>query len=154
MAKKNINNEIENENIGVNTPERNDDMDENNDIFNEEKAEEFMEDLDDDDQDDLEDSEDDKAPEKKVGLIKRFVGWVKKHPVIATIGGFSLIAVGGVFYLYKAGKAPIKLGKAEEAIKKLTDGKETAEVLDFAEEAKKLAEDMVKDPENWDVQNG
>lgn len=152
MAKKINNEELSLENIGVNTPERDENMDEKtNGFYNEEEAEEELQENDqDDDFTDVQDEKQQVKAEEKVGFFKRLGRGVKKHWKLV-LGIFGLIVVGGVVYTYRVGKKPVKLGTVEEVAKEL--GTSTAEVLDFAEETKKLAEDMVKNPENYEVAN-
>ena len=142
-----------NEEVGVNTPERTDEMDENKEFFNEDKAEEPDVTADEMDDEDLDEDSGSTEPEK-VGVVKRFFRWVGKRKKVLIGFGIAglVIVVGGTVYCYVQGKKPIKIGSVEDMAKKLS-GSDDNKVVNFAEEAKKLAEDMAKNPENYEVTN-
>ena len=151
MAKKINNEELSLENIGVNTPERDENMDEKtNGFYNEEETEEELQENDqNDDCAEVQDEKQQDKAEEKVGFFKRVTRWFARHwKMLVGIGAVAI--VGGVVYVYWMGKKPIKIGTVNDVTKELGS---KAEVLDFAEEAKKLADEMVKNPENFEVAN-
>lgn len=163
MSKKsNERYEAEMEAKAVETAERKDDMNEKKEFFDEEKAMES--DLENDQEMDSEEKADDsteggkelsEVPEKKgffgkiFGGIKRW--FAKRWKWLVGIGAVAI--VGGIIYVYFQGKK-VKVGTVEEVAEAIaeTEG-DNKKVLDFAEEAKKLAKDMVKNPENYEVTN-
>lgn len=144
------------ENIGVNTPEREDNMDEKKEFFDETKAEELMESTEDDIQDDNEEEQPKNLPattedpNKKVGFFGGIKRWfLKKWKWLVAIG--AVVIVGGVVYVYIMGKKPIKIGSVDEITDEMKKDSDKQNVIDFAEEAKKLAKEMVANPDNWEV---
>lgn len=163
MSNEKFNKELETKDLeAAKTAERKDDMNEKKEFFDEEKAMES--DLENDQEMDSEEKADDSTegskelpavPEKKgffgkiFGGIKRW--FAKRWKWLVGIGAVAV--VGGIVYVYFQGKK-VKVGTVEEVAEAIaeTEG-DNKKVLDFAEEAKKLAKDMVKNPENYEVTN-
>ena len=154
---------MSNEKFNKEMEERSNDMNEEKKFFDDEKAQEPDMENDqkmDSPEADGEDQEGGKelpeVPEKK-GFFKKLFGGVigffaKRWKWLVGIGVVAV--VGGVVYICFQGKKPIKVGSVEEVADAIaeTEG-DDKKVLDFAEEAKKLAKDMVKNPENYEVTN-
>lgn len=158
MANKKVNKKDEDQKIiGVNTPERDDDFENDEDFFSEETSE--GSDVDDSGEGSSDDSEDTKAgnAKEKKGFFKSICGVfgaVKKHWKL-TLGITGVAIVGGVVFLYVVGKKqPVKLGKVDDVVDALTSGEgNTADVIDFAKALEEQAKDMKENPENHKVTN-
>jgi flagellar basal body-associated protein FliL len=108
--------------------------------YDEEKAEEDidLDQLDDEDDEEETPEENDEQP-KKEGFIKR-----NKKKLIGFGIATVVLAVAGGAYCYFRGKKPEKI-----ALPNMTGDND--KVVNFADEAAKLAKDMVENPDNYKV---
>lgn len=164
ISNEKFNKELETKDLeAVEAAERKEDMDEKKEFFDEEKAMES--DLENDQEMDPEDEADNDAksceelpavPEKEAGFFGKIFGGIKRWFAKRwkwLVGIGSVLVIGGIVYIYFQGKK-VKVGTVEEVAEAIaeTEG-DNKKVLDFADEAKKLAKEMVKNPENFEVKD-
>lgn len=148
MSKKNVNNETNETAVGVNTPERIDEMNENN-FYDEDTAQAIDEGTARDSSDSAESTSGENADQNEAGEEpKGFLAFVKKHwKVLVAVGAVTII--GGVVFIYFMGKTyKVDASKLADVIPfpakdngNVIEEKTTEELMELAKQAVDKAEE-------------